>query len=204
MTIKQIIHAIGDTTPQNSGESVKIKLPIQSTNLGPLKEDEPTVWQFDEEHGLPVVSTGEFFGKMITAYDEPEYRKMRGRTTTVPKNYTKYADGGGHPEVNFTQDDNLGFFAPEWMIESEFPRLCIGNLNDYRRLAQGGTQVIWGEAYERPTFNPGKQKVREIYINRPDEESFSTTLPANEGWVPYDVLLNQFPDFARYARADSD
>jgi hypothetical protein len=200
MATGKTLHATGDTSPQNTSESMKITLPSQTTALGPLVADGSVVWQFDTEKGLPVVTSADYFGEMYETYDHPNLTKVRDGTTTIPKIYTAYAHGGGHPEVNFTRDDVLGFFAPESSIADaesstaeEFPRLYVGSLNDYMRLARGATQVIWGRSYERPALAPGQQKhVREICIVRPGEEPFRITRPATEEWNPLEALLNYF------------
>jgi len=193
MIARQSLHAVGESKPQNTADSVKFALPAQTTTLGLLDDDEPVLWQFDEEVGLPVVSHMEHFGAMLGKYGQPDMRE-NGRTTTLPKTYTAYAHEGGHPQVNFTRDDVLGFFAPESKIANDFPRLYVGTFDDYQRLARGYTQIIWGEPYERPAFAPGQQKyVREVCIAQPDEEPFRTTRPATEGWVRSEKLLSQLP-----------
>ena len=208
MTARQSLHAVGESEPQNTADSVKFALPAQTTSLGLLDDDEPVLWQFDEEVGLPVVSHMEYFGEMLGKYGQPDMRE-NGRTTTLPKTYTAYAHGGGHPQVNFTRDDILGFFAPEPKIANDFPRLYVGTFDDYQRLARGCTQIIWGEPFERPAFAPSQQKyVREVCIARPGEEPFRTTRPASEGWVRAEKLLGQFPtpapSFPSRGTADDD
>lgn len=189
----QAIHTIGDSKPQNASDSVKFTLPDQITTLGLLNDDEPVLWQFDEEVGLPVISTADYFGEMYGKYGQPDIRE-NGRTTTLPKTYTPYAHGGGHPQVDFTRDDVLGFFAPESKIANDFTRLYVGTFDDYQRLARGCTQIIWGEPYERPAFAPSEQKcVREVCIAHPSEEPLRTTRPATEGWIRSEKLLAQFP-----------
>jgi hypothetical protein len=202
MTARQSIHAVGESEPQNTADSVKFALPAQTTSLGLLDDEEPVLWQFDEEVGLPVVSHMEHFGAMLGKYGQPDMRE-NGRTTTLPKTYTAYAHGGGHPQVNFTRDDVLGFFAPESKIANDFPRLYVGTYDDYQRLVRGNydggppggsTQIIWGEPYERLAFAPSQPKyVREVCIARPGEEPFRTTRPATEEWVRSEKLLGQLP-----------
>ncbi|WP_336330946.1 hypothetical protein [Haloarcula sp. CGMCC 1.2071] len=154
------------------------------------------MWQFDEEVGLPVVSHYEYFMAMNEKYGKPDMRE-NGQTTTLPVTYTPYAHEGGHPQVNFTRDDVLGFFAPESKIANDFPRLYVGTFDDYQRLSLGCTQVIWGEPYKRPAFAPSQQKdIREVCIAQPGEEPFRTTRPAAEGWVRSEKLLAQVPTLA--------
>jgi len=193
MTARQSLHAVGESEPQNTADSVKFALPVQTTSLGLLDDDDPVLWQFDEEVGLPVVSTADYFGEMYGKYGQPDMREG-GRTTTLPKTYTAYAHGGGHPQVNFTRDGILGFFAPESKIANDSPRLYVGTFDDYKRLARGCTQIIWGGAYERPAFAPSQQKhVREVCIAQPGEKPFRTTRSATEGWVRSEKLLRQVP-----------
>ncbi|QCC57117.1 hypothetical protein NP511_22470 (plasmid) [Natrinema thermotolerans] len=193
MTARQSLHAVGESEPQNTADSVKFALPAQITSLGLLDDDEPVLWQFDEEVGLPVVTHMEHFGAMLGKYGQPDMRE-NGRTTTLPMSYTAYAHGGGHPQVNFTRDDILGFFAPEMRIANDFPCLYVGTFDDCQRLARGCTQIIWGESYERPVFAPSQQKhVREVCIAQPGKEPFRTTRPAAEGWVRSEKLLGELP-----------
>ena len=188
----QAIHHFEETEPQNTADSVKFALPGQTTSLGLLDDDEPMLVQFDDEVGLPVVSTGHYYGEMMGKYGEPDHRKVRDGMTTLPKTFTPYAHRGGHPQVNFTRDNILGFFAPEAKIANDFPRLYVGTFDDYERFADGCTQIIWGEPYERPAFAPSQQKhVREVCIAQSGEEPFRTTRPATEGWVRSEKLLGQ-------------
>jgi hypothetical protein len=190
MTTRQS-HHFGETEPQNTANCFKIGLPPQTTSLG-LLDDEPVLWQFDEDVGLPVVSHMEHFGAMLGKYGKPDMRE-NGQTTTLPIEFTDEKEDS-FPQVNFTRDDVLGFFAPESKIANDFPRLYVGTFDDYKRLARGCTQIIWGEPYERPAFAPSQQKyVREVCIARPGEEPFRTTRPATEGWVRSEKLLGQLP-----------
>lgn len=189
----QTTHGVGVSKPQNTEGSVKFTLPNQATDLGLLSDEGRVLWQFDDEIGLPVVSSMDYFQKMVGEYGRPKIRE-NGQTTTLPKTFTKYAHDGGHPQVSFTRDDTLGFFAPESKIANDFPRLYVGTSDDYQRLAQGRTQIIWGEPFERPAFAPSQQKyVREVCISRPGKELFRTTRPASEGWVSSKKLLDQIP-----------
>lgn len=188
----QAIHTVGGSEPQNTADSVKFALPAQTTSLGLLDDDEPVLWQFDEEVGLPVVSHIEHFGAMFGRYGQPDMRK-NGRTTTLPIEFTDEKNDR-FQQVNFTRDDTLGFFAPESKIANDFPRLYVGTFDDYQRLARGYTQITWGEPYERPAFAPSQQKyVREVCIAQPGEKPFRTTRPATEGWIRAEKLLGQLP-----------
>jgi hypothetical protein len=190
--IAQQSHHFGETEPQNTAKCFKIGLPSQTTSLGLLGGDEPVLWQFDEEIGLPVVSHMEHFGAMLGKYGQPDMRE-NGRTTTLPIEFTDEKENR-FPQVNFTRGDTLGFFAPESKVANDFPRLYVGTFDDYQRLAQGCTQIIWGEPYERPAFAPSQQKcVREVCIAQPGEEPFRTTRPATEGWVRSKKLLDHLP-----------
>lgn len=187
----QPIHVVGESELQNTEDSIKFVPPTQATNLGPLDDDEPVVWQIDGEVGLPVVSNANYFGEMNEVYGLPEMRKT-GRTITLPKPYTKYAHDGGHSEINFTREDVLGFFAPESKITNDFPRIYIGTFDDYQELAKGVTRIVWGKPYERTTFTPTQQKhVRDIYIACPEQKPFRITRPATEGWVNSKKLLSE-------------
>jgi len=189
MTARQSLHTVGDSKLQNTADSVKFTLPPQTTTLGLLDGNEPVLWQFDEEIGLPVVSHMEHFGAMLGKYGQPDMREG-GRTTTLPKTFTKYAKNGSHPQVNFTRDDVLGFFAPESKIANDFPRLYVGTFDDYQRLARGCPQVIWGEPYERPAFAPSQQQyLREVCIVQTGKEPFRTTRPAAEEWIRAEKLF---------------
>ncbi len=188
----QQTHHFGETQPQNTANCFKIGLPAQTTSLKLLADDEPVLWQFDEKVGLPVVSHMEYFGAMLGKYGQPDMRE-NGRTTTLPIEFTDKKEDS-FPQVNFTRDDTLGFFAPESKIANDFPRLYVGTFEDYKRLARGRTQIIWGEPYERPAFAPSRQKcVREVCIARPGEGHFRTTRPVTEGWVRSKKLLGQVP-----------
>lgn len=202
------LHTVGESVPQNTADSVKFTLPSQTTSLGLLHDDEPILWQFDEEVGLPVVSHMEHFGEMLGKYGRPDMRE-NGRTTTVPMTYTAYAQRGGHPLIEFTRETTLVFFAPESKIANDFTRLYVGSLEDYKQLAQGRPQIIWGEPYERPILAPSEQKrVREVCIDQPGKVPFRTTRPATEGWVRSEKLLDQTPTFREPSscqqRADDD
>lgn len=188
------IHATGGSDPQNTASAVKFTFPTQTTDLGLLDEDGPVVWQFDEELGLPVVASADYYGEMYGMYGEPDHRKVRNGTTTVPKVFTEDAHGGGHPHVDFSRDDVLGFFAPESRIANDFPRLYVGTVNEYKQLAQNRTEIVWGETYQRPTFPPSQQeRVREVGITRPGKKPFRATRPAAEGWVRSKKLLSGSP-----------
>lgn len=207
MTARQYTHGIGVSNPQNAAECVKFTLPSQAIELGLLNEDEAVVFQIDQEVGLPVISTADNFGEMYGTYGEPDVRQVRGRTTTVPKDYTKYAYKGGHPQVNFTREDLLGFFAPESKIANNFSRLYVGTFEDYQRISEECSCIVWGEAYQRSTFVSGRQKrVREICILSQGKDPVRTTRPVNEGWVRAEKLMhhNQRPDPSAPPRSIAD
>lgn len=196
MTTRQYYHGIGASPTQNAAECVKYTIPNQAIDLGLLPKNESVLWQYDPEYGLPVTTTADNFGKMYGTYDEPELRKVRNGTTTVPKTYTEDAHDGGHAKVNFTKEDTLIFFAPEEKIANDFSRLYVGTFDDYQRLARGCTQITWCKSYERPVFVPSQQKhVREICIDQPGKIPFRTTRAATEGWIQAEKLLDNTPTF---------
>lgn len=84
MSERQSVHAVGVSHPQNTADSVKFALPNQTTGIDLLGDDEPVLWQYDREIGLPVVSRMEYFAEMLGAYGQPDMRE-NGRTTTQPR-----------------------------------------------------------------------------------------------------------------------
>lgn len=188
---ESIIHAVGESNPLNTDQSVKLPLPTQTTSLDILDNSEPVLWQFDEEIGLPVVSSMEYFAEMYGMYGQPDMHE-NGKSVTLPMKYTQHAHNGGHSQVNLTREDTLGFFAPESRIWNEFPRLYVGTPDHYQHLTQNCTQIIWSEPHERPILTPGQQRrVREVCIVPPDEAPFRLTRSVSKGWVRLEKLLSQ-------------